>query len=173
MILLGLGANLDHPDFGSPRATLEAALAALEAAGLTVRSRSPWYRSAPVPPSDQPWFVNGVVALDTALEPKQLLALLHRVEAEFGRIRQDRNEARVLDLDLLAWGRRVSAAGESPVLPHPHLAERAFVVLPLRDLAPRWRHPVSDLSVAELIRRLPSDQTAERLPDPSPGERAP
>ena len=67
-----------------------------------------------------------------------------------------RDEARVLDLDLLAYGRKVSAPGAWPVLPHPRLSERAFVVLPLAELAPDWRHPVSGLSAAELAAKLPA-----------------
>ncbi len=163
MILLGLGANLEHPIHGPPRATLEAALAALGSAGIAVARRSRWYRSAPVPVSDQPWFVNGVAELRADLGPAELLAVLHEVEAGFGRVRRRRNEARILDLDLLAYGGRVSAPGEQPLLPHPRLAERAFVILPIAELDPAWRHPVSGLSAAELARRLPPDQTAEPL----------
>ena len=108
-----------------------------------------------MPPSGQPWYVNGVAEIATALGPDRLLALLHRVEDDFGRVRLARDEARVLDLDLLAYGRTVSAPGAWPVLPHPRLEERAFVVLPLAELAPVWRHPVSGLSAAELARNLP------------------
>jgi 2-amino-4-hydroxy-6-hydroxymethyldihydropteridine diphosphokinase len=85
--------------------------------------------------------------------PAALLALLHRIEASFGRSRAVRNEARVLDLDLLAWNDRVSAT--DPLLPHPRLHERAFVLLPLRDVAPAWRHPVSGKSVTDMIADLP------------------
>ncbi len=162
-ILIALGANLDHPRFGSPRATCEAALAALEESGVRVLGRSRWYRSEPVPPSGQPWYVNAVAALDTALAPDALLARLHRIEDDFGRVRRKRDEARLLDLDLLAYGRRVSAPGEWPVLPHPRLQERAFVVLPLADLVPDWRHPVSDLSAAELAAKLPAGTEASAL----------
>lgn len=163
MILIGLGANLVHPEHGSPRHTCEAALAALGEAGVRVLRRSRWYESAPVPRSDQPWFVNGVAELATDLDAAALLACLHGVEADFGRVRRSVNEARLLDLDLLAYGRRVSAPGEVPVLPHPRLGERAFVVLPLAELAPDWRHPESGLSAAELASRLPSDQTARPI----------
>lgn len=163
MILLGLGANLPHPRHSSPQATLEAALAAIEAAGVAVEARSPWFRSAPVPPSDQPWFVNGVAALRSDLPANRLLAVLHEVEAEFGRIRRERNEARVLDLDLLAYHDCVSGPGEQPELPHPRLSERAFVVLPLAALAPDWRHPVSGLTARALAERLPAGQAAEPI----------
>ena len=160
MILVALGANLDHPRYGPPRETLEAALEALQQSGVTILARSRWYRSAPVPPSDQPWFVNAVASVETSLSPADLLAKLHEIEASFGRSRRRPNEARVLDLDLLAYHERVSAPGQSPVLPHPRLAERAFVVLPLADVAPDWRHPQSGLSAAELAGRLdPADTT--------------
>lgn len=163
MILIALGANLPHPVHGCPRATCEAALAALEAAGVAVAARSPWYESAPVPASDQPWFVNGVARVETELDPAALLALLHDIERRFGRVRGAPNAARILDLDLLAYGDRVTAPDAVPALPHPRLCERAFVVLPLADLAPDWRHPVSGLSPAELARRLPKDQVAKPL----------
>jgi 2-amino-4-hydroxy-6-hydroxymethyldihydropteridine diphosphokinase len=163
MILVGLGANLEHPRYGPPRQTLEAALEALRLSGIVVLTRSRWYRSAPVPPSDQPWFVNCVASVETSLSPSALLAQLHEIETRFGRTRRRRNEARVLDLDLLAYHDRVSAPGECPVLPHPRLAERAFVVLPLAEVAPDWRHPVSGLGVAELASRLEPADTAEPL----------
>ncbi|MCG8358518.1 MAG: 2-amino-4-hydroxy-6-hydroxymethyldihydropteridine diphosphokinase [Kiloniellales bacterium] len=161
MILIGLGANLTHPIHGSPRATLEAALASIAEAGAPVTRRSRWYRSAPVPASDQPWFVNAVASLRSDLGPKALLELLHEVEASFGRVRRERNEPRVVDLDLLSYGDLVSDPSETPVLPHPRLAERAFVLLPLAELAPDWHHPRTGVSVAELCRRLPPEQTAE------------
>ncbi|HEX9768126.1 MAG TPA: 2-amino-4-hydroxy-6-hydroxymethyldihydropteridine diphosphokinase [Kiloniellales bacterium] len=163
MILIGLGANLEHPRYGPPWRTLEAALEAFRESGVVILARSRWYRSAPVPPSDQPWFVNAVASVETSLSPAALLARLHEIEAQFGRSRRRRNEARVLDLDLLAYHDRVSAPGESPVLPHPRLAERAFVVLPLAEVAPDWRHPVSGLGVSELVGRLDPAETAEPL----------
>ncbi len=162
MILLGLGANLPSTA-GAPEATLAAALAALAAAGVAVERRSPWYRTAPVPAGDQPWYVNGVAAVATPLEPAALLALLHRVEAGFGRVRRTPNEARPLDLDILDYhGLRRETP---PVLPHPRLHLRGFVLLPLRDVAPDWRHPISGAGVAELVARLPPGQRAERLPE--------
>lgn len=124
---------------------------------------SPWYRSAPVPASDQPWYVNGVVRVETDLDAPALLAVLHRVEAAFGRVRRQVNEARGLDLDLLAYHDDVR--DEAPVLPHPRLHQRAFVLLPLRDLAPGWRHPVTGMNVASLVADLPPGQVTERIDD--------
>ena len=163
MILLGLGANLPSASYGKPEATLAAALAALAAEGVTVERLSPWYRSAPVPAvDDQPWYVNGVAAVTTALAPEALHALLHRIEQRFGRVRRARNEPRVLDLDLLDYDGQVRP-GERAVLPHPRLHERAFVLLPLRDVAPGWRHPTLGRAVDELIAALPPGQQVERL----------
>jgi 2-amino-4-hydroxy-6-hydroxymethyldihydropteridine diphosphokinase len=160
MILLGLGAN-EPSAAGPPQATLEAALAMLAAEGVSVVRRSRWYRTAPVPASDQPWFVNGIAAVATDRPPEDLLALLHRIEARFGRTRRERNEARPLDLDLLAYDDLVRGDGEPPILPHPRLNERAFVLLPLHEVAPGWRHPVLGQTVEELVAALPREQVAE------------
>ena len=155
MILLGMGANLAHPEHGPPQRTLEAAMAALEAEGVTILARSRFYETAPVPASDQPWFVNAVVAVRTALDPAALLALLHRIEARFGRVRGERNAPRLLDLDVIDYGGRLSDA--EPVLPHPRMHERLFVLLPLQDVAPHWRHPRLGLPVETLIASAPRD----------------
>jgi 2-amino-4-hydroxy-6-hydroxymethyldihydropteridine diphosphokinase len=168
MIVIGLGANLTSPRYGGPQETCEAALEALGAAGVVTLRRSRWYRSAPVPASDQPWFVNAVAEVETGLSAAGLLALLHRIERDMGRQRRVRNEARVIDLDLLVFGGTVSGpgggpGGETPVLPHPRLAERAFVVLPLAELAPDWRHPATGQSIQEMVRALPGDQRAEPM----------
>lgn len=166
-VLIGLGGNLTHPCHGEPRATLEAALDSLAAPDLRVLARSRWYRSAPVPASDQPWFVNGVAALETALEPAALLARLHDVEAALGRRRGVRNAARTVDLDLLDYRGRISRPGEQPELPHPRLTGRAFVLLPLAELAPDWRHPVSGRSLEALIAELPAEQRTEVMESPT------
>lgn len=153
MILIGLGANLPSPTHGSPRQTLEAALAALEACGIGIAARSRWYATAPVPASDQPDFVNLVVALETELDPGALLARLHAVEESFGRVRGQRNAARVLDIDLLDYNGRVNT--HWPVLPHPRMDRRAFVLVPLQDIAPAWRHPLTARAVSELLEAAP------------------
>lgn len=163
-ILIGLGANLPSAA-GPPATTLEAALERLASAGISTRRRSRWFVTRPVPVSDQPWFVNGVAAVETRLEPAALLAVLHEVEAAFGRVRGAPNAARTLDLDLLAYGDRVAAPapGAGPILPHPRLHERAFVLLPLADVVPDWRHPATGRALAELIAALDPDQRAEPL----------
>ena len=160
-ILIGLGANLPSTH-GPPLKALEMSLASLQASGVSILAVAPWYESAPVPLNDQPWFINTVAAVDTELAPSDFLALLHEVERKFGRLRRERWEARVLDIDLLDYKGMLSA-GPEVILPHPRMAERAFVLLPLRDLIPDWRHPESGRSVAELVGALPADQQIRRL----------
>ena len=157
-VYIGLGANLPSPEHGTPRATLEAAMRMLEARGLAIVARSALYESEPVPVSDQPWYLNAVIEVTTDLAAPETLALLHSVENAFGRVRVLRNEARVLDLDLLDHRGQVREGPDSPLLPHPRLVDRAFVLLPLRDIAPDWHHPVSGLTVAELLESLPQGQ---------------
>lgn len=161
---VALGANLPS-DVGAPRATLEQALAALDDGALRLDALSPWYETAPVPVSDQPWFVNAVARFSTRLSPEALLARLHEVEARFGRVRRERWEARVIDLDLIDLDGLVREA-LPPVLPHPRMTERAFVLLPLADLAPGWRHPVDGRRIAELVAALPAGQQIRRMAEP-------
>jgi 2-amino-4-hydroxy-6-hydroxymethyldihydropteridine diphosphokinase len=108
--------------------------------------------------------VNGVAEVATALGPEALLALLHDVEAEFGRARPYLNAPRVLDLDLLAYGNVTRVGPQPPLLPHPRLAERGFVLLPLAEIRPEWRHPVSGRSLPEMIAALPTGQIVRVLP---------
>lgn len=164
MIFVALGANLPSARYGPPRATLAAALELLAGPDIRVAGRSSWYQSAPVPPSDQPWFVNAVTRLETECAPDELLRRLHDVEAALGRVRGDTpNAARAADLDLLDYHGRVTDAQAWPRLPHPRLHERAFVVRPLAELAPDWRHPVSGESVQVLAGKLPPDQACVRM----------
>lgn len=157
MILIGLGSNLPS-SAGSPASTIEAALARLRREGVQVVARSRLYRSEPVPKSDQPKFVNAVVRIETALSPDDLLALLHRVEGSFGRVRRIRNEARPLDIDLLDYDGRIEAGGpNTPILPHPRLHLRAFALVPLHEIAPAWVHPVLKRTAAEFLTGLPPE----------------
>ena len=154
MILIGIGSNLAAPPFGSPQDTVSAAMAQLPAIGALVLLRSRWYLSQPVPPSDQPWYVNGVAAVETRLAPAALLTALLAIEARFGRRRSAPNAARTLDLDLLDYdGHQCERARLT--LPHPRLHERRFVLAPLAEIAPHWRHARLALSASELLARLP------------------
>jgi 2-amino-4-hydroxy-6-hydroxymethyldihydropteridine diphosphokinase len=162
MVLIGLGGNLPSPA-GPPPQTFAAALAALGGYGCRVVVRSPLYRTAPVPISDQPWFVNAVAQLATGLGPEALLAALLAVEARFGRQRGVANAARTLDLDLLAYD-EICRDGPGLTLPHPRLHLRAFVLRPLVDLAPDWRHPRLGRTARELLAALPPGETVEPMP---------
>jgi 2-amino-4-hydroxy-6-hydroxymethyldihydropteridine diphosphokinase len=115
---------------------------------------SPLYRNPAWPDPTDPPFVNAVASLDTARDPESLMALLHELEQAFGRVRLQANAPRTLDLDLLDYHGLVQAG--PPVLPHPRMSDRAFVLQPLADIAPCWRHPVSGQSVAALLAALPA-----------------
>jgi 2-amino-4-hydroxy-6-hydroxymethyldihydropteridine diphosphokinase len=166
-ILIGIGANLVPDGFASPRSGCEAAIARLPDVGIEIVRISAWFETAPVPLTDQPWFVNAVIAARTSLSMHDTLRGMHRVEAEFGRVRVVRNEARVLDLDLLDFG-GVRHQDDHITLPHPRMHQRAFVLLPLQDVAPDYVHPGMGNGIAKLVAALSSDQMIRRVPDPVP-----
>lgn len=156
MILVALGSNLPGPA-GTPAQALTAACRSMTAKGIVIAEFSRVWLSASVPASDQPWYCNAVVRVKTQLPAARLMEELKDIETAFGRVRIKKNEARVLDLDLVACNDDVL---ESPdlVLPHPRLHQRAFVLMPLREVAPDWVHPVLNTSVADLIAALPPGQ---------------
>lgn len=166
MILIGIGANLPGPDGAAPIETCRRAAAALDALpGLRLRGLSRWYLTAAVPPSGQPPYVNAVALLRVQPgvaqpDPGALLATLQGMEARAGRIRGRANAARTLDLDIIAMGEggQLVRSVPDPVLPHPRAHERAFVLVPLRDVAPCWVHPLLRRGVAKLIAALPPQQ---------------
>ena len=159
MILIAFGANLPGP-LGSPEQALRAAEYRLGPLGVSVEKSSRIWRSAPVPASDQPWYCNSVARVRTSLSPEELLAALQVLERDFGRIRTIRNAARVLDMDIIAYDEHLFDE-QGLTLPHPRMCERAFVLYPLRDVAPAWVHPVSGKSIDDLIDNLPPEQQIE------------
>ena len=151
---LGIGANLSMEGYASPKETCLAALEKLGAAGdIICVATSPWYRTEPQPVSDQPWFFNAVVQIKTHLTPPALLARLHSIERAMGRVRQQRNEARIIDMDIIDFDGVVRQ--NAPILPHPRMHERGFVLYPLRDLKVDWVHPISGAGIDALIAELP------------------
>ncbi|MDP5241323.1 2-amino-4-hydroxy-6-hydroxymethyldihydropteridine diphosphokinase [Uliginosibacterium sp. 31-16] len=153
---VGLGANL-----GDPVATVREALAALgNLPESRVMARSSLYRTAPVGPGTegQPDYINAVAALDTTLAPTELLDALLALEKAFGRQRSARNAARTLDLDLLLYGHEILDA-PGLHLPHPRMHERAFVLIPLCELAPETRIPGRGPAL-ELLDTLPDAHIA-------------
>lgn len=164
MILVGLGANLDSVA-GSPRVTLASALAAMAARRIRVLKVSRFYESPAWPNPADPAFTNAVARVQTPLGPASMLAVLHQIESEFGRIREVPNGPRTLDLDLLDYEGRIDVG--PPEVPHPRLTERAFVLVPLADVAPDWRHPVTGQVIAQLIAAIPAaDRASVRALDP-------
>lgn len=173
--LVALGANL--PFDGLPAvATLRRALASLEHQGFEIYAQSAMYQTPCFPAGAGPDYVNAVVALRWPEKSDVASALerLHRVEAEFGRERAQRWGMRTLDLDLLAVGAQIlpdvetleawmnlapdsqrARAPEQLILPHPRIQDRAFVLVPLADVAPDWRHPVIGKTVLEMLEALP------------------
>jgi len=159
---VALGSNVAGR-FASPAEAVEAAMATIQCTEIIQVSRSRLYRSAAWPDPADPEFINAMISVETSLAPDALLARLHAVEAEFGRVRRQVNAPRTLDLDIVDYAGRISASGESPILPHPRLADRAFVLLPLAEIAPDWRHPVTGKAIGDLIRALPDPQAAVPL----------
>jgi len=117
--------------------------------------RSRWFSTAPIPPSGQPRYVNAVLRLVTTASPSALLGRLAAIEGAFGRVRAELDGARTLDLDIIDMAGMVRTAPD-PILPHPRAHLRGFVLYPLRDVAPRWVHPASGLTIDSLIAALPA-----------------
>ena len=172
--LVAFGSNQTSPA-GPPTETINSALAALgDIKGLQLRSASALYSTPAFPPGSGPDFVNAVAAFDCIHTPTNLLEILHQIEADHARTRRTRWAARSLDLDLLALGKLIrpsqdvwrewyelpladqaNLAPKQLILPHPRIQERAFVLVPLADAMPQWRHPVLDKTAAEMCSELP------------------
>lgn len=157
MILIALGANLPSPA-GTPAQTLTEALVLLAQPGITIERQSGLYRTAAWPDTNDPPFINSVASIRTGLGPAPLLRELQRIESRFGRKRGTLNAPRTLDLDIIDYDGRVESG--PPELPHPRMHSRLFVLCPLREIAPDWRHPVSGLTIPELIAALPQSEIA-------------
>ncbi len=160
MILIALGANLPS-HAGPPAATLRAALARLQQLGVKILCQSSFHETPAWPDPAQPVFVNAVASIETALQPVELLMLLHGVETDFGRLRSAPNAPRTLDIDLLDYDGRIMTG--ALVLPHPQMAERSFVLAPLAEVAPNWRHPVTGQGAAALLAGLPDRGSPKKL----------
>ncbi|WP_309606959.1 2-amino-4-hydroxy-6-hydroxymethyldihydropteridine diphosphokinase [Phenylobacterium sp.] len=145
---MAVGGNLAG-GFASCEALLEAALARLPEAGLPVLARSRWWRSAAWPDPEAPEYRNGVVLVEAQGDAHAVLAAIFAVERSFGRTRGAPNASRTLDLDLIAYGRQVIGDPEL-TLPHPRAHQRLFVMGPLAEIAPDWRHPLTGATAMDL-----------------------
>lgn len=174
-LLIALGSNLGSQGRGRA-ATLRAALVSLRAAGLRIRRISRFYETPCFPAGAGSDYVNACAVLDGAQDARAALDIMHSVEEAFGRKREQRWASRTLDLDLLALGdqvlpdavtqahwRNLPGADQSRmmpdqlILPHPRLQDRAFVLIPLNDIAPDWTHPELQLTVAQMAADLPGE----------------
>ncbi|MBF2078749.1 MAG: 2-amino-4-hydroxy-6-hydroxymethyldihydropteridine diphosphokinase [Synechococcales cyanobacterium T60_A2020_003] len=150
-VAIALGSNL-----GDSRTILAQALTQLhECPSITVVRTSSLYKTAPVGPP-QPDYLNACAILDTHLEPLELLHILQRVEQSFGRVRDKRWGPRTLDLDLLLFSDRILITDELEI-PHPRMGDRAFVLVPLAEIAGHWIDPVSQRAIADLVRHVDPD----------------
>lgn len=186
-ILLALGANLPHGD-QPPERTLRQALSDLAAAGLAGLRVSRFFMTPCFPPGAGPDYVNAAAAcpVPQGWDAPRTLALLHDIESRHGRHRETRWGMRTLDLDLLAFGDAIlpdratwdhwhalppadqaRLAPDRLILPHPRLQDRAFVLIPLADVAPDWRHPVTGDTVTAMAAALPAADRAEVRPLPT------
>src|SRR5260221_799396 len=150
MIYIALGANLPSAE-GPPESTLRRVLALLPARGVAVEAVSPFYRSPAWPKASDPAFINAVARVRTKLTPGVLMRLLLQIEREFGRRRGVKWAPRTLDLDIVDYAGLVTDAAHL-MLPHPQAHERNFVLCPLADIAPGWRHPVTGEGVVDLLK---------------------
>lgn len=152
MILIALGSNLDSQLFGTPEENCKGAITLLKKHFL-IKSISSFYKTEPIPKSSQPWFVNGIIRINTDLPPNEILNILLEIEKKVGRKRINKNEARTIDLDLICYNDLVIKS-KKLTLPHPRMHLRAFVMRPLCDIDKNWIHPTLNKKAWEILKEL-------------------
>lgn len=155
---IGIGSNL-----GSPAKNCEKAIGLLHALPeIEIVSKSNLYTSEPVGQIEQNWFVNATVAIKTSLVPEALLNAILKIEKALGRIRSEKWGPRIIDLDILAYEDRVYHSA-SLTLPHPEMAKRRFVLLPLSEFAGDYIHPVENKTIYDLLKELPESPQVKKI----------
>ena len=165
--VIGMGSNLPATEYDSPEQTLRAAALSMRDE-LVVLKQASFYKSPPYPPSDQPWYINSACLIRSEYSARQLLNKLMEIEASWGRNRTIRNAARTLDLDILASLDSPETIHEEisshPLyVPHPRLHLRSFVLFPMTELVPNWRHPILGKSIDQLCSELDEAIPAQRI----------
>ncbi|MEO1918572.1 MAG: 2-amino-4-hydroxy-6-hydroxymethyldihydropteridine diphosphokinase [Paracoccaceae bacterium] len=177
--LISLGANLPSAT-GTALETLEKSLGLFPSESFQIDRISKWFSTPAFPKGSGPDFVNGAIRIQTTLEPGGVMSALHRIEAQLGRTRENRWEPRLCDLDLIAYDNQIlpdlatfqrwnaldpaKQKTETPdqlILPHPRLQDRSFVLVPLHDIAPDWRHPITGITVSEMLGAISPEKLAE------------
>ena len=162
MILIAIGSNLSSEKFGKPiNNCLE--IIKIISKVFIVKNKSFFYKSEPIPKSDQPWYVNGVIEIVANIGPQEILKKLLSIENSFGRKREKKNESRVIDLDLLSFNNQVINT-DLLILPHPRMHLRNFVLKPILDINPNWVHPSMKKTARELINEINDFQEIEKIP---------
>ena len=166
-VIVALGGNLSLRG-RKPVEILELALQKLPEFGFRLVRRSSWWVSSAWPNPMDPPYINGIALVETGYTPSQALAQLHSLETAFGRVRSDPNAPRTLDLDMIDFAGLVCdpTDGEALELPHPRAADRAFVMRPLAEIAPNWRHPRLGLTAEALAKSARIGVDAQRLAPP-------
>ena len=160
LVYIGIGSNL-----GDKLENCGRAVEAIAADDKNrVVKRSPFYLTEPVGEKEQEWFVNGAIAVETSLAPRQLLDFLLAIERSMGRVRKKRWGPRVIDLDILFYGDEIIMENGLEV-PHPHLHERMFVLVPLRDIAPDFVHPRLGKTISQIIAEHKQGERVIPLPE--------
>ncbi len=161
MIFVAVGSNLNSNKAEEPAKNCDNAVKYLKQI-FYIENVSSWYKSEPIPKSKQQWYVNGVIKLQTDINPFSLLKILLKIEKEFGRVRNMKNEARILDLDLISYKNFIFHS-DILVLPHPRMHERSFVLDPLKEIEPNWIHPVFKMSILRLKDKFVKNQKVYKI----------
>ena len=157
MIYIGIGSNLNGKNNETPLQNCKKALVELKKE-VNICKISSWYKSEPIPVSNQPWFINGVIEISTNKSSLDLLEFILSIEEVSGRERKKKNEARILDLDIIDYKKKILYIKNKLIIPHPRMHERSFVLQPLSELNPKWMHPIKKKGIKELIRNLNDKQ---------------